>query len=405
MNMEHEMARLAASLNIPDFRFPVIQIHPGSLACVSDVLSRNHWSQAVLVYDRNTFPAAGKSLMEVLQSHGFQVTGIQLQDNEHGEVIADEQSVVQVLAETPNDADVLVAVGTGTIHDIVRFVSHKMNIPFVSVPTAASVDGFVSKGAPLILRGVKRTIQTAAPAAVFADLLVLQAAPRELTAAGFGDMLGKVTSLLDWEISSLIGNEPYSELAASITKQALDQCLNHVESIGRAEAKGIKILMQALIASGLVMQVLDHSRPASGAEHHLSHYWEMKLLERNQRQLLHGAKVAAAAAIITDLYKQRWNQVLNAAKRQQFSYAKAIETYGPVIQSRINQLPSSDQIRRWAELAGGPSTIEQLGLSEELVTESLNEAFRLRDRCTGLFLINQTKDGEIRYSDIRPKRE
>src|SRR5690625_4586681 len=179
-----------------------------------------------------------------------------------------------------------------------------MNIPFVSVPTAASVDGFTSKGAPLIFRGFKETIQTASPIAVFADIDVLKIAPREMTAAGFGDMIGKYTSLLDWKISHLIANEPYNKLAAKSTKKSLEACVKYVHQIADHEDEGLKILMQSLIESGLVMLVLDFSRPASGSEHHLSHYWEMELLKNEEKQLLHGAKVGVASAIIVDLYKQ-----------------------------------------------------------------------------------------------------
>lgn len=196
------------------------------------------------------------------------------------------------------------AVGSGTIHDIVRFVSFKMDIPIIAVPTAASVDGFTSKGAPLIFRGFKNTIQTASPLAVFADINIIKKAPQELTAAGFGDIIGKYTPLLDWKISNLIANEPYNELAAHLTKNSLVACVNHVEEIAAHSELGIKILMQSLIESGLVMLALDFSRPASGSEHHLSHYWEMELLKNDQKQLLHGAKVGVAATIIIDLYEK-----------------------------------------------------------------------------------------------------
>ena len=66
--------------------------------------------------------------------------------------------------------------GAGTLHDIVRFCSDKTTKPFISIPTAPSVDGFTSMGAPLIVRGVKKTFQTAAPIGVFADIDVLKVA-------------------------------------------------------------------------------------------------------------------------------------------------------------------------------------------------------------------------------------
>lgn len=79
-----------------------------------------------------------------------------IQSDENEDVIADERAIMQVLLETPNDVDAFIAVGAGTVHDITRFSSYKMKVPFISVPTAPSVDGFTSMGAPLIIRGVKK---------------------------------------------------------------------------------------------------------------------------------------------------------------------------------------------------------------------------------------------------------
>lgn len=395
MNILSEISQLAKDLEV-DFQIPEIYIEPGALKRINSYILTNRWDKIVLVYDENTYRAAGQRLEEFFKKDSLTTQGIKLISNENDQVIADEKSLVQVLIETPNNADVIIAVGSGTIHDIVRFAGHKMNIPFISVPTAASVDGFTSKGAPLILRGVKQTIQTAAPIAVFADIDVIKAAPREMAAAGFGDILGKYTSLLDWEISKLVGNEPFHEGAASLTRKALETCVEYVEEISNADEKGITILMNALIESGLVMQILDYSRPASGAEHHLSHYWEMYLLKTNQKQLLHGAKVGVATTMIVELYKKNWKKLLRSERIKNTVYGNGIEQYGEYIFSVIEKLPFPDELKKLLEKVGGPTTVEELGIPQEVVIESLNEAYHLRDRCTGLLLLNQIKETPIR---------
>jgi glycerol-1-phosphate dehydrogenase [NAD(P)+] len=395
MDIYTDIKRLASQLEISDFSIPEIRIEKNAILHIRELIKRNQWKNIVVVYDRNTYLAAGEKLIEFLMNDFEEVIGINIKENKHGQVIANEESLVQVLIETPNDTDVLIAVGSGTIHDIVRYAGYKMNIPFISVPTAASVDGFTSKGAPLILRGVKQTIQTAAPIAVFADIDVIKAAPREMAAAGFGDILGKYTSLLDWEISKLIGNEPYHEGAALLTLKALETCVEYVEEISNADEKGITILMNVLIESGLVMQILDYSRPASGAEHHLSHYWEMYLLKTNQKQLLHGAKVGVATTMIVELYKKNWEKLLRSERIKNTVYGNGIEQYGEYIFSVIEQLPSPNELKQLLEKVGGPSTVEELGIPQEVVIESLNEAYHLRDRCTGLLLLNQIKEKSI----------
>lgn len=396
MDIYTDIKRLASQLKISNFSIPEIRVEKNAILHIRELIKRKQWKNIVVVYDQNTYLAAGEKLIKFLMNDFEEVIGININENEHGQVIANEESLVQVFIKTPNDADVLIAVGSGTIHDIVRFAGHKMNIPFISVPTAASVDGFTSKGAPLILRGVKQTIQTAAPIAVFADIDVIKAAPREMAAAGFGDILGKYTSLLDWEISKLVGNEPFHEGAASLTRKALETCVEYVEEISNADEKGITILMNALIESGLVMQILDYSRSASGAEHHLSHYWEMYLLKTNQKQLLHGAKVGVATTMIVELYKKNWKKLLHSERIKNTVYGNGIEQYGDYIFSVIEKLPSPDELKKLLEKVGGPTTVEELGIPQEIVIESLNEAYHLRDRCTGLLLLNQIKETPIR---------
>ncbi|KYD15169.1 Glycerol-1-phosphate dehydrogenase [Caldibacillus debilis] len=393
-----EINRLADRFNLSNVSLPEIQLKVDAIFNVKDYLLKEGWKQIVLVYDKNTYDAAGKVLQDYLNRFSFRPIGILLRENELKQVIADERSLMQVFVETPNDTDALIAVGGGTIHDIVRFVGYKMGIPFISVPTAASVDGFTSKGAPLILRGMKQTVQTASPVAVFADINILKNAPKELTASGFGDMLGKYTSLLDWEISKLIGDEPYDKACASMMRNALENCVKNVDAISKGDENGITILMYSLLQSGLVMQVLNHSRPASGAEHHLSHYWEIQLIKDNKKQLLHGAKVAVATTIIVDLYKTYWSTVLKSEKVKNSKYKKAMEENGQYIQSLINNLPSSSTLKQLIKKVGGPSTVMELGIPEKMVLDSLNQAFHLRDRCTGLFLINQFKEKKLELS-------
>jgi glycerol-1-phosphate dehydrogenase [NAD(P)+] len=395
MQLSADLLALAEEYGINADTFPRLEVEAGALTSVASFLKEKNWSQAVLLVDAQTRAAAGEQLAVHLQDNGIRVQMVELVANHHDQVNADEASLVQVLVETPMDTDVLLAVGAGTIHDITRFCSQKLSIPFVSVPTAASVDGFTSKGAPLILRGVKQTIQTAAPVAVFADLNILCAAPRALTAAGFGDILGKFTSLLDWEISALVGKEPYNALAAKMTRQSLDNCVEHVEEIAKANEAGIKILMEALIESGLVMQVLDFSRPASGAEHHLSHYWEMHLLEADKRQLLHGSKVGVACAIISELYKN-WSEQFDPLEAEG-DYALLLQEYWQDIRLKIAALPTPEALQYYLYQVGAPATADEIGIQESLVQDSLNEAYHLRDRCTGLLLMNQYKKEPISY--------
>lgn len=397
MTSSDEFKKLLKETNARNVLLPKIVIEDGAIQFIPSYLMENQMKNIVIVYDKNTKRAAGNKVEQILAKKQFNYTFVKLKQNKHNQVLADEQSLIQLFNETSQGTDVILAIGSGTIHDIVRFVSYKMDIPFISIPTAASVDGFTSKGAPLIFRGFKNTVQTAAPMAVFADISILIRAPKELTAAGFGDIVGKYTSLLDWNISALVADEPYNKRAAEITKQSLESCVNNVEEIAKNSEVGINVLMRALIDSGLVMLILDFSRPASGSEHHLSHYWEMSLLQKDAKQLLHGAKVGVASTIIIDIYKKFFTYFDINSVTSREKYSSELKKHWNTIKADVDHLPSGDNVRTLLKTVGGPSTPKELSIDNELVTESLNKAIHLRDRCTGLLLINQLKKERIQY--------
>jgi glycerol-1-phosphate dehydrogenase [NAD(P)+] len=262
-----------------------------------------------IVCDDNTYRALGQRVEQALTGRGGAVSVVRLTG---AEVIADEHYLVQVLVEAPLDDRTYIAVGSGTLTDITRFVSHRTGKAFISMPTAPSVDGFTSIGAPIVISGVKQTILCQAPVALFADLDTLCSAPHTLIAAGFGDMIGKITSLADWKVGHIVWDEPFDEAIFKRSQAAIASCIKHAPEIGQNSREGVRQLMDALIESGLCMLDFGNSRPASGAEHHASHYWEMKLLQEHRPAILHGAKVGFALTLVAEQYAK-----IRALSRQQ----------------------------------------------------------------------------------------
>ncbi|MCC3381529.1 sn-glycerol-1-phosphate dehydrogenase [Paenibacillus farraposensis] len=348
-----------------------IEVRDGALEAVAPYLNQQGYHHVTLVEDKHTSAAAGQKVAKLIREAGLTVDIVRLPPNAVGDVIADETYIMKVLLGVTDKSQAVLAVGSGTIHDLVRFVCYKMNRPFLSIPTAASVDGFTSAGAPLIVDGSKQTFQAVPPEAIFADLSVLASAPQTMTAAGFGDMLGKFTSLADWHVSRDLGNEPFSPVANRITEEALHACVEHVDEIAAGSKAGVEVLMNALIASGISMLMIDHSRPASGGEHHISHRIEMDFIAEGRKQVLHGAKVGVASALLSDLYREL------AASQD----VEAFNVY--------RTLPASEQMRAWLAQVGGPSTIAELGVTEDQLARALRTAHTLRDRYTGLKYMNE----------------
>ncbi len=252
-----------------------------------------------LVADANTRRVLGERVEKMIRDSGWDVSAVVLTDDE---VAADARSIQKVLIGYDATQRIFVAVGSGTITDITRFVSHRTGNKFISLPTAPSVDGFTSTNVPMIVDGVKKSFTTHGPLGIFADTSVLSAAPRAMIAAGFGDMMGKYTSVADWRLGHLLWDQPYDEHIARRALAAADACAAAVAAIGKQSPEGIAALMDALIESGFCMTDFGSSLPASGAEHHYSHCWEMKLMRDGRPPILHGAKVGVATVLVAELY-------------------------------------------------------------------------------------------------------
>ena len=185
----------------------------------------------LLVADQNTYPVLGQAVESALNSQGWDIKSVVF---DTPDVIPDEAFIVQILMEADQTERTYLAVGSGTITDITRFASHRTRRPFISLPTAPSVDGFTSPSASLVIGRIKQTVMAQPPMAVIADLATLTAAPQAMIAAGFGDILGKAIALADWQISHLVWDGTYNPEIAARVRKTLNACMDAIAEIGRA---------------------------------------------------------------------------------------------------------------------------------------------------------------------------
>ena len=218
---------------------------------------------------------------------------------------ANEISTAEVLAKLEGDVEVIVAVGSGTIHDIARFCAHERGIRFVSCPTGASVDGFCSTVAAMTWYGFKKTLPAVAPEIVLADTEIIKNAPMELVRSGVGDIMAKYTALADWKMAHVLTNELLCEKIYSIMQDAADTVMQSVPGIALGEESAYADVTYALIMSGIAMQMMGNSRPASGAEHHISHMIEMEPEAFPVKfPAMHGEKTGVGSLIAVREYKR-----------------------------------------------------------------------------------------------------
>jgi glycerol-1-phosphate dehydrogenase [NAD(P)+] len=154
-----------------------------------------------------------------------------------GPAHASEEAVTELSGALDSDIKCIVAVGSGSVTDTVRLASFKAGIPFASVATAASMDGYLSWGAPVAVEWYKLTYPAQGPSVVIADLDIVSAAPPELTRSGFGDVVGKYTSQADWRIGHHLTGEYICPAIYTNVYKTLAKCDQIAEWLGTEPAK------------------------------------------------------------------------------------------------------------------------------------------------------------------------
>lgn len=215
----------------------------------------------------------------------------------------DEVAAVKAaLASVPGRLPI--AVGSGTVNDLVKRASFELGLRYVCVPTAPSVDGFTSYGAAITVRGFKLTLECPAPLCVVADEEILREAPGEMISAGFADLLAKLPAGADWILADELGIEAIDKPTWDTVQPIAQSLLGQGSAVKSRNPAAVVGLYRGLVASGLAMQRYRDSRPASGAEHLFSHTCEMFHLEKDGRPVSHGFKVALGSLISVALAKE-----------------------------------------------------------------------------------------------------
>ncbi|MEA3335741.1 MAG: sn-glycerol-1-phosphate dehydrogenase [Chloroflexota bacterium] len=397
-----------------------IVVEPDVVPALVNYLREQDLSRLTLVADDNTYAALGERVAQALTEKGIDLLEIRLEGEE---IVPDERFVMQVLEQVGGDRRTYLAVGSGVVTDIVRFVSHRTGKDFISIPTAPSVDGYTSVSSALVLQRIKKTVPGQPPVAIFADLETLSTSPRPMIAAGFGDVIAKYTSVADWTLGGMLWNAPYDASVADRARRARNACADRVELVGEGTWEGVQSVFDALSETGLCMLAIGASYPAGGSEHYVSHYWEMKLLQEDRPALLHGAKVGVGTVYTAGLYealrkvsreqaierlqttpmpdperdrariRESYWSIADSIIEEQAGYLemspadyeglqnKVIENWDG-IQEAAADVPSSSQLASWLRTVGGPVTAADLGFTDAERDLALSVSHFMRERFT-----------------------
>ena len=266
-------------------------------------LLRRHFktSNVFLIADENTMAAAGNDLRQALTESGFATAAHVFPKSPYlkGKV----ENADAFLTRLQTHGGVPVSVGSGVINDLVKYAAFQIGKPYLSVATAASMDGYASAGSPLTRKGFKHTIPCAPPRVIVADLGIISDAPKAMSGWGYGDLAGKIPAGADWLIADALGIEKIDTVAWPLVQENLRTWLSHPAGVVSGDAATSSDLFTGLVMAGIAMELYGGSRPASGSEHQSAHMWEMDSIEFGGLPVSHGTCVALGTLTILSLYE------------------------------------------------------------------------------------------------------
>ncbi|MSU50813.1 MAG: sn-glycerol-1-phosphate dehydrogenase [Opitutus sp.] len=388
--------------------------------------------QAVIVADRATMDLAGRAVAADLAAARIGVVEPFVYTDP--KLYAEFGYVEQLEAFLRRHDAIPIAVGSGTINDLVKLAAHRTGrVGYGCVATAASMDGYTAFGASITHHGAKQTFDCPAPRAVVADIDFIRRAPPQMTASGYADLLAKVTAGADWILADALGAEPIDSRAWSIVQGGLRAALADPAGARAGNETAIAALVEGLMLGGFAMQWMKSSRPASGAEHQFSHLWDMEHHTHEGEAPSHGFKVGVATVAVTAFYEHllqqpfeqidvarcvaAWpdaataeararrlfageafvetavveiaaKQISRAALEEQLTRLRAV---WPVLREKLRaQLIPLHDVRARLRAVGAPVAPAEIGLTRERVRASFLRAQHIRRRFTVLDLAVRT---------------
>jgi len=411
----------------------VVTINTGALDSVAEIFEQSFGdATAVVVTDENMWAAAGEQVQKNLEAAGRETVEPYVFPGKP--TLYAKYDNIEILRDALRAYDAVpVAVGSGSLNDIVKRAAYELERPYMNVATASSMDGYTAFGASIEKDNKKQTLTCPAPRAVVGDVDVLVHAPPKMTAAGYADLLGKVTAGGDWLIADALGVEPIPEKVWSMVQGPLREWTARPSELASGDERAMDGLTEGLIMSGLAMQAHQSSRPASGAEHQFSHLWEGEGLGRElDPPLSHGFKVGVGSIAMAALFERllerdlstldvdeavnNWPSWEETERRVREAYAgsklenaaveetraKYVDTDAlrerlelvrevwPGLREKVReQLMPADELRDKLRAAGRPTSPEEIGLSQEAFKATYRRAQMLRKRYTALDLANE----------------
>ncbi len=369
------------------------------------------YSRILLVADENTYAAAGAGVEKYI---GKKIVARQIFTG--SEVLIPNEDAIDAVKEHLSGCDFIIGVGSGVIQDLCKYVSFFNGVPYAVVATAPSMDGYASSGAAMITDGMKVTYSARVPMAILADTDVLKNAPLDMIKAGYGDIVGKFSALNDWKLSAFVNGENICDYIYGLTFDMLKSTLPLAEKLLQRDGDSVRILTEALVVVGIAMSFAGSSRPASGSEHHLSHFFEITGIIDGTAYFPHGIDVLYSTyetarvrrklisspfpkkgySINPEEYYPELSKVYKsisdgciALQEKTGSYTRSLHSIYQERENEIKQIlgecPTPDEILGYIEAIGLDISEFYAMYGEDKICDAVRYAKELKDRYTVLW--------------------
>lgn len=392
-------------------------IEAGALNKLPDYVRQFGYSFPFIVCDAITYRIAGKHCEELLEQAGIRCTCHSI-----SHMGFDEATLGELVIHIPAEADVVIAVGTGSITDMIRYMTYKLHLPCFTVATGAPMDGFAASIGIMNVNNLKATMPAHNTEVIIGDTDILCGAPYRMSVAGFGDLIGKITCLNDWELAHQITGEHICSNIVTLVRKCVDDVLAKSARLKAKDPEVLGDIMRGLVLSGTAISLYGDSRPASGAEHHMSHYWETIMDQRKERSSMHGEQVAVGTIAVLMLAEELKKIVpdfsharKHAAAYNESAWEKEIRrAYGPAadeiillekkaqknspekvlqridrmetnwenIVALLESLPSAEDLYHTLRIIGCPATPEEINIDAATLKDTFLYCKEVRPRYT-----------------------
>lgn len=276
----------------------LLKVEPGALGKLGIYLKESNLKKVVIFFGNGLIDMFGYTVMASLKNADIEVLEYQELDTVRLE------DITSLAFGLPNETQAVIGLGGGKVIDAAKYAGFLRKLPFISIPTSASSDGFSSASASLIIDGKRSSVPARMAYGIVVDTQVIKSAPEKFLYSGIGDMVSKITSLYDWQFEEDHGYAEVDDFAMMIAKKAVNSFVRTpFETI--QDDLFLKELVDSLAMSGIANEIAGSSAPTSGSEHLISHALD-KILEVPQ---LHGIQVGVATYLMSLVQDHRYKRV------------------------------------------------------------------------------------------------